>query len=186
MDIQEEVQTGTTILAVSYSNGVVLGTDTRTTRGGSITNRAAVKTRQLSENTFVTTAGSAADTQTIARYVRYFTAQHQAELQETPPVVTVARFVQQLCYNNKNSLRAGMIVGGWDEKLGGQVLSIPIGGAAVKVPFAIGGSGSKYIYGFCDDNWKSDMRSEEHTSELQSRIRISYAVFCLKKKKNKT
>src|SRR3546814_8484568 len=29
-------------------------------------------------------------------------------------------------------------------------------------------------------------RSGEHTSELQSLMRISYAVFCLKKKKNKT
>src|SRR3546814_4736329 len=29
-----------------------------------------------------------------------------------------------------------------------------------------------------------DHRSEEHTSELQSLMRISYAVFCLKKKKN--
>src|SRR3546814_4787215 len=28
-----------------------------------------------------------------------------------------------------------------------------------------------------------DLRSEEHTSELQSLMRISYAVFCLKKKK---
>src|SRR3546814_2360661 len=30
------------------------------------------------------------------------------------------------------------------------------------------------------------VRSEEHTSELQSLMRISYAVFCLKKKKNTT
>src|SRR3546814_6887639 len=30
-----------------------------------------------------------------------------------------------------------------------------------------------------------DPRSEEHTSELQSLMRISYAVFCLKKKKHK-
>src|SRR3546814_10674480 len=30
------------------------------------------------------------------------------------------------------------------------------------------------------------MRSEEHTSELQSLMRISYAVFCLKKKTNKS
>src|SRR3546814_10715114 len=29
----------------------------------------------------------------------------------------------------------------------------------------------------------ASMRSEEHTSELQSLMRISYAVFCLKKKK---
>src|SRR3546814_6084699 len=30
---------------------------------------------------------------------------------------------------------------------------------------------------------RDDPRSEEHTSELQSLMRISYAVFCLKKKK---
>src|SRR3546814_9952454 len=30
--------------------------------------------------------------------------------------------------------------------------------------------------------WATGMRSEEHTSELQSLMRISYAVFCLKKK----
>src|SRR3546814_5967578 len=32
----------------------------------------------------------------------------------------------------------------------------------------------------------SGQRSEEHTSELQSLMRISYAVFCLKKKTNET
>src|SRR3546814_5247645 len=32
---------------------------------------------------------------------------------------------------------------------------------------------------------RSVLRSEEHTSELQSLMRISYAVFCLKKKKNR-
>src|SRR3546814_2368415 len=31
-----------------------------------------------------------------------------------------------------------------------------------------------------------ELRSEEHTSELQSLMRISYAVFCLKKKTNHT
>src|SRR3546814_10273514 len=33
-------------------------------------------------------------------------------------------------------------------------------------------------------NAPCSFRSEEHTSELQSLMRISYAVFCLKKKKN--
>src|SRR3546814_2886436 len=32
--------------------------------------------------------------------------------------------------------------------------------------------------------WSARRRSEEHTSELQSLMRISYAVFCLKNKKN--
>src|SRR3546814_2627194 len=44
---------------------------------------------------------------------------------------------------------------------------------------------------FLPESWTSDpdrmaraRRSEEHTSELQSLMRISYAVFCLKKKNN--
>src|SRR3546814_3383737 len=37
---------------------------------------------------------------------------------------------------------------------------------------------------FCRE-WLITFRSEEHTSELQSLMRISYAVFCLKKKKTK-
>src|SRR3546814_10811147 len=32
---------------------------------------------------------------------------------------------------------------------------------------------------------RAELRSEEHTSELQSLMRISYAVFCLKKKNKK-
>src|SRR3546814_8681190 len=35
-----------------------------------------------------------------------------------------------------------------------------------------------------DEQALADDRSEEHTSELQSLMRISYAVFCLKKKTN--
>src|SRR3546814_6909669 len=36
------------------------------------------------------------------------------------------------------------------------------------------------------DHFQIAHRSEEHTSELQSLMRISYAVFCLKKKKHNT
>src|SRR3546814_2057448 len=39
-----------------------------------------------------------------------------------------------------------------------------------------------FLPGMCDRLVQSGQRSEEHTSELQSLMRISYAVFCLKKK----
>src|SRR3546814_9453712 len=38
--------------------------------------------------------------------------------------------------------------------------------------------------GLDSEHPREPTRSEEHTSELQSLMRISYAVFCLKKKKN--
>src|SRR3546814_1771970 len=58
--------------------------------------------------------------------------------------------------------------------LGGEQLFAHVGVKAVHVPYAgIGGAFPDIMSG----------RSEEHTSELQSLMRISYAVFCLKKKK---
>src|SRR3546814_6005241 len=46
-----------------------------------------------------------------------------------------------------------------------------------------------YLNGYADPEYIAELpkfsRSEEHTSELQSLMRISYAVFCLKKKKRK-
>src|SRR3546814_5260491 len=56
-----------------------------------------------------------------------------------------------------------------------------------------GGSLAKYCHAYLPSSniraveIDEHVRSEEHTSELQSLMRISYAVFCLKKKKkNKT
>src|SRR3546814_2127862 len=43
------------------------------------------------------------------------------------------------------------------------------------------GAGINLLIDFGDEGRK--LRSEEHTSELQSLMRISYAVFCLKKKR---
>src|SRR3546814_9683539 len=40
--------------------------------------------------------------------------------------------------------------------------------------------------GVTREQLNEELRSEEHTSELQSLMRISYAVFCLKKKKQQT
>src|SRR3546814_7064468 len=46
---------------------------------------------------------------------------------------------------------------------------------------ATSGSGPAYVFLLAEA--MEDARSEGHTSELQSLMRISYAVFCLKKKK---
>src|SRR3546814_3296638 len=44
----------------------------------------------------------------------------------------------------------------------------------------------KRVHAVIKASFEQALRSEEHTSELQSLMRISYAVFCLKKKKTST
>src|SRR3546814_7561416 len=56
------------------------------------------------------------------------------------------------------------------------VVAIAKGGRSVKAEAAL-----DHVYGYATGLDMTRRRSEEHTSELQSLMRISYAVFCLKK-----
>merc|ERR1719240_1858437 len=69
---------------------------------------------------------------------------------------------------------AGMICAGWDEHKGGQVFALPIGGALLERPYATGGSGSTYIYGFCDAYYKPGMTASQ-TEEFVAKA-LSHAM----------
>lgn len=110
-----------------------------------------------------------------------------------PTVPLAATLFQEMCYQNKDNLSAGIIVGGWDKENGGSVWNIPLGGSLHRQPFAIGGtnqwrlerkrhcqgyenlvansfyhgtldsigSGSTYIYGYCDATYRDGMSKDE-------------------------
>lgn len=61
----------TSIMAVAFDGGVVLGADSRTTTGTYIANRVSDKITPMTESIFCCRSGSAADTQAISDYVRY-------------------------------------------------------------------------------------------------------------------
>ena len=72
----------------------------------------------------------------------------------------------QINYNNKaanhgHGLSAAMICAGWDARHGGQVFSLPIGGTIVPVKWAVDGSGSSFIWGFCDAEYRDGFTREE-------------------------
>lgn len=60
--------TGTTIVAVSYAGGVVIGADSRVSTGTYVSNRASDKITALCDNVWLLRSGSAADTQAVADY----------------------------------------------------------------------------------------------------------------------
>lgn len=56
---------------------------------------------------------------------------------------------------------AGVIIAGWDPVEGGSIYSIPLGGSCIKVPFAMGGSGSTYVWGLVDSEFRPDLTPQE-------------------------
>jgi 20S proteasome subunit beta 1 len=131
-----EHRMGTTIVGVCYEGGVVLGADSRTSTGMYVANRASDKITQLTDNVYVCRSGSAADTQVISDYVRYFLHQHTIQLGQPATVKVAANLIRLLAYQNKNMLQAGMIIGGWDKYEGGQIFSVPLGGTILRQPVA--------------------------------------------------
>ncbi|CAK6984667.1 proteasome subunit beta type-6 [Scomber scombrus] len=157
----QEVSTGTTIMAVEYDGGVVIGADSRTTTGAYIANRVTDKLTPIHDKIFCCRSGSAADTQAIADVVTYQLGFHSIELDEPPLVETAANLFKASCYRYREELTAGILVAGWDKRKGGQVYCVPIGGMLVRQPVSVGGSGSTYIYGFMDSNYKQGMTKDQ-------------------------
>jgi len=67
-----EVSTGTTIMAIPTADGVVVGADSRVSTGSYVANRVSDKISQLSKHIFCCRSGSAADTQALTDYVRFY------------------------------------------------------------------------------------------------------------------
>ena len=165
-------------MAATFDGGVVLGADSRTSTGSYVANRATDKVTRLTERVYVCRSGSAADTQNIAAAVAWHLEQMAVERGgKEAGVLAAARMLSRITYQNKDALQAGLIVAGYDEADadatasggehgessggGGVVYAVPLGGTMVRVPFAIGGSGSAYITGLCDKLWRPGMSADE-------------------------
>lgn len=155
------VKTGTTILALTFKDGIVLAADTRTTMGTYICDRACNKITKLSKNIYSCHSGSAADTQMIEKIIKQEIGQIEAVTGRAASVYSAAKLCSRLVYNY--DLLAGMIVAGIDDD-GFSVYQISLGGSLLKRDWAIGGSGSPYIYGLIDVKYRENMEREEATA----------------------
>jgi 20S proteasome subunit beta 1 len=173
--MKEEVSTGTSIMATEFDGGVVIGADSRTTMGAYIANRVTDKLTRVTDHVYCCRSGSAADTQAIADIVTYHLNLHEMENNEPPLVNTAANVFREMCYNYRDQMMAGIICAGWDKRKGGQVYSIPLGGMLVRQPVAIGGSGSTYVYGYVDANFKIGMQKEECVKFVTNTLALAMA-----------
>jgi 20S proteasome subunit beta 1 len=169
---REEESLGTTIMAIEFKGGVVLGADTRTSMGTYIFNRTAKKITKLADSIYCCRSGSAADTQAISDYVSAKVVEDALRYGVPPTVREVALLTRSILYSNRG-LAAGMIVAGYDRD-GPSVYSVSLGGSIVKMKCAIGGSGSIYISGMCAKSYREDMsREEAHKFVIES---VSHAM----------
>eukprot|EP00744_Colponema_vietnamica_P008053 GILI01011512.1.p1 GENE.GILI01011512.1~~GILI01011512.1.p1 ORF type:complete len:290 (-),score=74.83 GILI01011512.1:109-978(-) len=168
--LSANVSLGTTIMAVAFNGGVVLAADSRTSSGRYVVNRTSNKLTKLTDNIYCCRSGSAADTQFLAEMVSNYLETQRIESGKEVAVVSGASLFHKLCYINKWGISAGIIVGGYDATNGGSVYCIPSGGCMVKLPYALGGSGSIFLYSYMDSHYKPNMTKDECLALCRSAV----------------
>ena len=97
----------------------------------------------------------------------------EMETGQPAPVYSAAKQMQSLIYKNKNFLSASMICAGWDPYKGPQIYAVPLGGTMIAENVATGGSGSAYMSGFVDTNFKPGMTRKECRDFVVSAVSLS-------------
>ena len=123
-----------------------------------VADRVADKIDFVHDHIIVLRSGSAPASQNTAHKVRHLINEFQCETNKLPHVKTAARMFQK--ENYEHQLETGYIVAGWDPYNGPSVWSVNLGGATLQREFVMGGSGSGFIYGYADANFKSGMSFE--------------------------
>ena len=160
-------------MAITYDGGVMLAADSRTSSGVYVANRVADKIWPIAKNIFALKSGSAADTQFLLQTTQNYVAQFAIEYGDLPLVKVATRVLQQFQYEYKDNLSAAVIVCGIDNVDGPQIYSVGIGGTVSKQNIALSGSGSAFIYGYCDTNFKLGMSRQDAKQFLKNAITLA-------------
>ncbi|KAK0400665.1 hypothetical protein QR680_015379 [Steinernema hermaphroditum] len=158
---REPISTGTTLIAMEYEGGVVVGTDSRTSAGSYISSRATDKITPITDGLVVCRSGSAADTQCVADVVKYALEVYSMMEGEPVSIYRAAQIFRRYLYDYREQMSASVLVAGFDEKLGGQLYAIPLGGFVTRQRCTASGSGSTFVQGFLDSQWKEGMTEAE-------------------------
>ncbi|XP_058026492.1 proteasome subunit beta type-9 isoform X3 [Ahaetulla prasina] len=129
----------TTIMAVEFDGGVVLGSDSRVSAGDSVVSCFFNKLEPLHDRIYCALSGSKADAEAMADLINYQLELHSLETEIPPRVLAAATLVKSLSYKHPE-LSAHLLVAGWDPHNGGQLLPwrwsgmVPVGASSTSSP----------------------------------------------------
>lgn len=171
------VNMGTTLVAIRYDDGVVVGADSRTSVGGFVSHRYADKLASITSHCTVLRSGSAADTQVLVLRCRHHVREHELRhggggdgaTTTTMSVTEIARWMRQAVRQQRG--QASLLVAGYHTERGVPcIYSVALSGALLEEgPYAAAGSGSVYVLGYLDHHIGRRHRDRDDDDEASSR-----------------
>ena len=162
----ELMKTGTTTLGIVCKDGIVMGADRRATSGTLIANKKAMKVVPLTDQIWITMAGTVSDAQLLIRLTQAELRLKRIRVGRPSTVEEAANFLARMVYTNlrKPSMVPGIshfLVGGYDLS-GFHLYDIFPDGTVTKIDdFISSGSGSVMVYGVLETLYDSDITTEK-------------------------
>ena len=154
-------KTGTTTLGMVCKDGVIIATERRATMGTLIAHKATRKLYKIDEHLALATAGLVGDLQVLSRYLSAETNLYRLKRDRKIPVKSAATLMSNILNQRKFApYYVQLILGGWDAE-GGHVYSLDAAGGAIPDKYTAGGSGSPYVFGVLEDQYKDDLTVDE-------------------------
>jgi len=135
------VKTGTTIVGLTYADGVILAADTRATGGDIVADKNSEKIHRLARRVYCCGAGTAADTEMTTRSIESQLELLRLNTDREVRVCAANRLLKQFLFRYQGHIGAALIVGGVDVD-GSHIYCIYPHGSTDKLPYATMGSGS--------------------------------------------
>ena len=174
------ISMGTTLVALKYDGGVIIGSDTRTTSGNFISDRFALKVNQISPsisdfgNIFVERCGNAAHSQMITRNVYNYLHYHAMELPIGSKIQlkTVTNLFKNICYQNKDYLSCAFILSN-----GKELSSVNTSGAYFNHEvWTSHGSGSAFLDGYMRTKAKRNLTKIQAENIVARAVALAIAA----------
>ncbi|KAL7670186.1 hypothetical protein ACOME3_005128 [Neoechinorhynchus agilis] len=161
------IKTGTTLCAVVFKDGVVIGADTRSTAGDMVSEKNCLKVHRIADNIYCLGAGTAADCDFQTRLMESQMELVALETGRQIRLSMVVRRLRQRLYRYMGYIGAYLIIGGVDIT-GPQVSIVHAHGSTANLPYITSGSGGYAALAVCEDGYRKDM-SEQDAMELVKR-----------------
>lgn len=161
MTSEDVKKTGTTTLGMVCKDGVVIATEKRATMGTLIAHKNTQKLYKIDEHLALATAGLVGDLQVLARYLNAEANLYRLKREARMPVKSAATLMSNILNQRKfYPYYVQLILGGYDST-GGHVYSLDAAGGAIPDKYTSAGSGSPYVFGVLEDNYRDDMTASE-------------------------
>jgi proteasome beta subunit len=157
----ENVKLGTTTIGLVCKDGVVVASEHRATMGYMIAHKETQKVFKISDHLAMTTAGLVGDAQVLVRWLsaesELFNLKRDAEMSVKAAATLMANI---LSGRRMFPYWVQLLVVGVDPE-GGHVYSLDAVGGAIPDNYISTGSGSPYVYGVLEDQYKEGISTSE-------------------------